>query len=160
MELRVAVAPASVGRCRHWAAYMGTTYGAGPGTVRMIELLTSELATGVLRDAAGGHIVVTFARLVGELEIALSYDAAPVTGPLSPETVVSHTILTGSGCPWGTRVDDDGRTTVWFRIAAGERGEQGPPSGGPVGSSPADDAAPAPVDRRRGFSLRRRAADG
>ena len=115
MELRVAARAASVGRCRHWAAYMARTHGAAAAAVDTVELLTSELVTRAVQHGTGS-VVVQFARVGDGLRVDVTHEGAL---PLDDDpSVLDADALpvpfARLGCTWGIAAGPSGSTTVWF----------------------------------------------
>ena len=132
MELRVPAAAQHVGRCRHWVAYMARMHGAGVETERLVELLTSEVATGAIAAAEpGSSLVVTLQRIGSRLVVDVEHTGAPtVLGDARhPELGQPLTVLAGSGVEWGARSGEGQRSSLWFEVPTSSGAADGRPAG-------------------------------
>ncbi|WP_182113787.1 MULTISPECIES: ATP-binding protein [unclassified Actinotalea] len=119
-ELFLEARPSSIRAARQWAVKHARDCEVAPGMVRVIELLTSELAANALAHGPTEPVRVR-AGLAGDRFLVHVVDAGddlPVVRSTGPEVPGGHglRLVERLAEAWGVEPHRDGGKTVWFAV--------------------------------------------
>lgn len=117
MRLQVDPCRGSVRAARHWVRDHAEASGLPLETIKVVELLTSELVANAVRHG-GGQIIVDLQLSAVELAVSVTDEGegAPIMRTTGPEVPGGHGVrlIERLSTRWGVESHRTGGKTVWF----------------------------------------------
>lgn len=133
VELRIPAHPGHIRRGRHWVRQQAVARGVAPSSLRVLELLTSEVVTNAVKYGQGDEVRVRLCVRGDVVHVGVRDENPELPAVLDPDAVElggrGMRLVTSLASDWGVDAGESGGKSVWFAVPASSDAEPGARAG-------------------------------